>query len=214
MRECKVTFIDHMGSDLTVVNTARASFDKQVEKFSDRDERLINFLARNGHWTPFAHCSIQFRIEAPIFVARQLVKHQVGLVWSEVSRRYVTTEPDYYRPRVWRSNPENIKQGSSDIPADLNQEDIDDIAQHLKSSSDLYKRLLKKGVCPEMARMLIPGNMVTSWYWTGSLYAFARVVNERCANDAQRETKEVGDGIALEGKRLFPVSWKALVNEV
>ena len=108
----QVEYIDKMGSDLTVVNAARVSYSKQAEKFEDRDEKLLKFLAIHNHWSPFAHASIQFRIKAPVFVARQLVKHQVGLVWNEVSRRYVDFPPELYAPTEWRGRPLNSKQGS------------------------------------------------------------------------------------------------------
>jgi len=116
----EVDLIDHMGSDLTVVNAARVSFAKESKEFSDKDEKLINYLAKHNHWSPFGHCSLQFRIKAPVFVARQLVKHQVGLVWNEVSRRYVDDEPEFYIPEKWRLRAENKKQGSSDETIEYN----------------------------------------------------------------------------------------------
>ena len=109
-----VVLVDHMGSDLTIVNAARVSFNKQSPEFKQKDEKLIKYLAEHNHWTPFGHCTMQFKIKAPIFVARQLVKHQIGLTWNEVSRRYVKADPDFFMPESWRANPENVKQGSSE----------------------------------------------------------------------------------------------------
>ena len=214
-----VTLIDYMGSDRTVVNAARVSFAKVHEKFDeDKDPKLINYLAKHGHWTPFGHGSLQYHIKAPVFVARQLVKHQVGLVWNEVSRRYVDDEPEFYTPEVWRGVAENKKQGSSDVEIDINPTlgsgpmMVDDYQRVLSAAKWTYEELLRKGVCPEQARMVLPQSMMTEWYWSGTLYAFARVCNLRCKPDAQQETREVADLIDDIAKGLFPVSWKALRN--
>tara|TARA_Y100000817_G_scaffold137097_1_gene107485 strand:- start:845 stop:1534 length:690 start_codon:yes stop_codon:yes gene_type:complete len=214
----EVKLVDCMGSDLTVVNAARVSFNKHVEQFTDGDERLIKFLAEHNHWTPFGHCSLQFRIKAPIFVARQLVKHQVGLTWNEVSRRYIQTEPELFRPESWRANPENKKQGSSETEEVLwlliNELSVDDEVERIGNKCvSLYNQLIDAGVCAEQARMVLPQSLMTEWYWTGSLYAFARVCNLRCAKDTQRETREIADLISFSLKEKFPVSWKYLVGE-
>ena len=213
-----VEMIDSMGSDLTVVNAARVSFNKQAETFRDSDEKLIKFLAEHNHWTPFGHCSLQFRIKAPIFVARQLVKHQVGLTWNEVSRRYVQSEPELFRPESWRANPENKKQGSSETETVewllVNELSVDDAVDRLgRKAVDLYNELIDAGVCAEQARMVLPQSLMTEWYWTGSLFAFARVCNLRCAKDTQKETREIADLISLNLKDKFPVSWKYLVGD-
>ena len=204
-----VELIDYMGSDLTVANAARVSFNKHSKELTMGDEKLIKFLAEHNHWTPFGHCNLQFRIKAPIFVARQLVKHQVGLTWNEVSRRYVQSEPELYSPESWRANPENKKQGSSE------EESVTDAVESLSSKAvALYTELIEAGVCAEQARMVLPQSLMTEWYWTGSLYAFARVCNLRCAKDTQKETRDIANRISYFAKQRFPVSWKNLVGEV
>ena len=200
-----VKLIDHMGSDLTVVNAARVSFAKHHDTFDiDDDTKLINYLAKHNHWSPFAHASLQFHIKAPIFVARQLVKHQIGLVWNEVSRRYVDDDPTFYEPKEWRLAAENKKQGSSDETVHYNINPA-----HL-FATQCYKNMLRLGIAPEMARMILPQSMMTEWYWSGTLYAFARVCNLRCKSDAQRETQFVANQIDELTKEVFPVSWEAL----
>lgn len=202
-----VELIDKMGSDLSVVNAARVSFAKLKDKFDDKDERLIKYLAEHNHWSPFAHASLQFRIKAPIFVARQLVKHQVGLVWNEVSRRYVDIEPEFYIPFLWRKKAENKKQGSSDEEVEY------DITDFVKKSKELYNDMLSKDVAPEMARMVLPQNMLTEWIWSGTLYAFARVCNLRNKPDAQSETRMITHQMHKCCQQHFPISWKYLTNE-
>ena len=208
----KVSLIDFMGSDLTVVNAARVSFNKQSEMLQERDEELIIYLASHGHWTPFAHPQLQFRISAPIFVARQLGKHQVGLAWNEVSRRYVNYEPELYTPIEWREKPEMRKQGSSKNTVFLPLTDRDDIEKLLRSSVELYERLIKKGIAPEQARMILPQSMYTEWIWSGSLYAFSRVYNLRASAEAQAETKTIVDEIGMNAVKHFPVSWRCLTE--
>ena len=214
----KVWLMDWMGSDLTVANAARVSFDKHSPDFSSGDERLIKFLAEHNHWTPFGHCTLQFRIKAPIFVARQLVKHQVGLTWNEVSRRYVQSQPELYCPEVWRTNPEDKKQGSSETETVewllVNEEKISSSVKRLYNRAiNLYNDMIAADVCAEQARMVLPQSLMTEWYWTGSLYAFARVCNLRCAKDTQKETREIANKISYFAEREFPVSWKYLVGE-
>ena len=201
-----VTLIDKMGSDLSVVNAARVSFAKKKLEFDEKDEKLIKYLAEHDHWSPFGHASLQFLIKAPIFVARQLVKHQVGLIWNEVSRRYVDDEPEFYIPFIWRSRPENKKQGSGDKEIEY---DITDITHACKT---VYKQMLEEDISPEMARMVLPQNMMTEWYWSGSLMAFARVCNLRNKEDAQEETRVVTEHISKHLKDHFPVSAKYLMN--
>ena len=207
----EVDLIDSMGSDLTVVNAARVSFDKHHKTFTDGDEKLIKYLAEHGHWTPFGHPQLQFRISAPVFVARQLVKHQVGLVWNEVSRRYVDSQPTFYLAENWRRKAENKKQGSSDDEVILNTRIKDDIIYIQEKAAQLYTELLSKGVAPEQARMLLPQSMYTEWYWTGSLFAFARICKLRISDDAQKETKEIAEKISKLIKEIFPISWKHLI---
>ena len=227
----QVNLIDHMGSDLTVVNAARVSFDKESEweldlyanlgfggdKLSDKDTKLIGYLAKHNHWSPFAHTSIQLRVKAPIFVARQLVKHQVGGVWNEVSRRYVDSEPEFWFPEIWRGRPEgSIKQGSTgvvDLAAykQMNLYSFMGPADLVRNAVLVYNHMLEAGVAPEQARMILPQNMQTEWYWTGSLMFFCRVCRERLAPGAQAETREVAEQIAEIVAPLFPVSWAALM---
>ena len=206
----EVELIDHMGSDASVVNAARVSFGKRIKKMTEGDTKLIKYLAQHNHWSPFGHASLQFRIKAPIFVARQLIKHQVGLTWNEISRRYVEHEPEFYEVESWRGRPINKKQGSSEeeimwidrsTRTDALQSQVETVA--LKN----YNRMLEAGVAPEQARMILPQSMMTEWYWSGTLYAFARICNLRCAEDAQYETRIVANLINDECERLFPISW-------
>jgi len=207
----KVQLIDTLGSDLTVVNAARVSFDKHHKEMTPGDEKLIAYLARHGHWTPFGHPQMQFRISAPLFVARQLVKHQVGLVWNEVSRRYVDSMPEFYITNRWRSRAEDKKQGSGEALVPLEGKDYAYIQNANVACIDAYTHLLGLGVAPEQARMVLPQSMYTEWYWTGSLYAFARVCKLRISSDAQEETKEIAQGISKQALERFPVSWKYLM---
>ena len=201
-----VNLIDVMGTDLSVVNAARVSFAKESNEFSKQDAKLIHFLAKHNHWSPFGHASLQFRIKAPIFVARQLVKHQVGLVWNEVSRRYVDDEPEFYIPSEWRLKADDKKQGSSDETIEYN------LGSTLEFVKTTYQNMLKANIAPEMARMILPQNLYTEWYWSGSLMAFARVCNLRCKPDTQWETQQIANLIDIESKQHFPTSWRALRN--
>lgn len=237
MAGVSVQLIESMGSDLSVVNAARVSFDKESEweqeavwttdhteilrvenRLSDRDTKLIAYLAKHEHWSPFAHAFASFRVRAPIFVARQLQKHTVGLAWNEVSRRYVDDEPTFFTPETWRKRAENVKQGSSDEA--VTEAEIGRYKKPIKpyvnnaaqASLTLYNQLLEAGVCPEQARMVLPQSMMTQWVWSGSLYAFARVCNLRLDSHTQKETQQVAKLISAEMTNLFPESWKALVN--
>lgn len=241
--EQNVELIDYMGSDLSVVNAARVSFHKEsdydqehagfdgwgnsqyVERLSEKDQKLISYLAKHNHWTPFGHATLSFRVKAPIFVARQLVKHQVGLVWNEVSRRYVDDEPEFWFPKVWRKRAENVKQGSSDeavtfkdcygqssnspcvdVPTGcLNTKELTELVL------EMYQNMLDAGVAPEQARIVLPQNMMTEWVWTGSLMAFARVCKLRLDPHAQKETQEVAQKINDLVPKEFEHSWKALM---
>ncbi len=204
-----VELIDKMGSDLTVVNAARVSYGKNKEVFEASDEKLIKFLALHNHWSPFAHCSLQFRIKAPIFVARQLVKHQVGLSWNEISRRYVDFPPELYSPKEWRGRPKNSKQGS-DGTVEFNKNEQHILDTTMEQCLLIYNNMIAKGVAPEQARMVLPQSMITEWYWTGSLYAFARVCDLRCASDTQEETRIIANSIDKFCNEEFPYSWKYL----
>lgn len=222
------TYIDSMGSDLSVVNAARVSFGKKsrlevhdVGKgvlklgLSDKDAKLIKYLAEHKHFSPFGHAFASFHVKAPIFVARQLVKHKF-LRWNEISRRYVDDEPEFYVPDVWRGRSEDKKQGSSSviIPVDTAFIPIDDGYLYTPEAVALiaYKILLEGGVAPEQARMVLPQSTMTEWYWSGSLDAFADMCKLRCKEDTQYETRLVADQISEKMKQLFPVSWEALVG--
>ncbi len=202
-----ISLIDKMGNDLTVVNAARVSFSKKKEVFEEKDEKLIKYLAEHNHWSPFGHASMQFLIKAPIFVARQLVKHQVGLVWNEVSRRYVDDTPEFYVPFMWRNRAENKKQGSGDEEVEY------DITEFVKQAKELYTDMLKSDIAPEMARMVLPQNMMTEWYWSGTLYAFARVCNLRNKDDTQEETRMITGQMAKHMKDHFPICTRHLLDE-
>jgi len=213
----EVTYVDHMGSDLSVANAARVSFGKQSEmdtsdvwgppKLKDKDAKLIRYLAKHKHISPFGHCFASFHIKAPVFVARQLVKHKF-LRWNEISRRYVDEEPEFYMPDVWRGRSADKKQGSEGVVKSSDPTLITNDL-HYRALSD-YQRLLREGVCPEQARMVLPQSMVTEWYWSGSLDAFADMCKLRCAPDTQAETAEVAWEIDCKMVELFPVSWRAL----
>lgn len=221
-----VQYIDHMGDDLTVVNAARVSFNKESgwdgekhwtgniidKKLSDRDEKLISYLAKNKHWTPFAHPQISLRVKAPISIRTQLFKSKQGLVENEVSRRYVTDEPEFYIPQ-WRSKPTNgAKQGSEDfIDHDVLNEHLTQIYEEsIGKAHEYYTFLIGSGVAPEQARFILPQGTYTEWWWTGSLAAYARVYALRSDPHAQWEVREYANAISTLIEPLFPVSWKAL----
>ena len=225
--DCKVELIDSMGTDLSVVNAARVSFDKEsfyeydmddpfVQYMNDKDIKLIKYLHTHNHWTPFAHTCLSFRIKAPIFIARQLGKHQVGLVWNEVSRRYVNDEPEFFFPKEWRGKPLNSKQGSAG-EFDPNQPlyNLDMWSRTLcVNALDLYQKCIKEGLAPEQTRMFLPQNMMTTWIWTGSLYAFLRVCKLRLDPHTQKETQDVVQDIADIIAQKFPETWGVVMNTV
>jgi len=208
----KVELIDLMGGDLTVVNSARVSFDKTASKVKESDQKLIRFLAAHDHWTPFGHVQAQFRIKAPVFVARQLVKHQVGMVWNEVSRRYVDTAPEFHAPEGWRKRAPYKKQGSLNETLDNDSLVYNAYWDLMTRSEELYDFMLEKGVAPEQARMILPQSMMTEWIWTGSLVAFARVVKLRSSDDAQYECQQIANRIKkeLDNTPQVQYSWREL----
>ena len=265
----KATYLDHMGSDLSVANAARASFDKestwdygpptehlgydnevtyrQERVLKGADAKLIRFLAsgyRTGewadfvatltevghkndpqaveamlrsfknkaqHWAPFAHPHIQVRVEMPIFLARQMVKHQVGGVWSEVSRRYVSDGLEFWLPDEWHVRPDDVKQGSGG--AVQNAWFCSGTARRVTSQAEAaYQTLLAEGVAPEEARIVLPQNLMTTVVWTGSLLFWARVCNQRLDGHAQLAAQELAKKIADIMRPLFPVSWQELVH--
>ena len=211
-----VEFLDCLGSDLTVVNAARVSFAMESEQFGSRDKKLVRYLAAHGHWTPFAHVQVQLRIKAPVFVARQLVKHQVGLVWNEVSRRYVDFTPEFHAPEAWRKRAPDKKQGSLNETIDNDSLLYNSYWDLMTKAEDLYSFMLEKGVAPEQARMVLPQSMMTEWYWTGSLAAFARVVTQRLSEDAQYECRIVAEKIdqLLVNHEPISYSWSCLTKRV
>lgn len=218
-----VEYIDHMGSDLTVVNAARVSFHKESswdytdsafpsKSLCEKDKKLISYLAKHKHWTPFAHPQITLRIKAPIFVRAQLGKHQVGFVMNEVSRRYVTEIPQFYVPQ-WRNAPTNgAKQGSSGFMYS-NPYLTEIYEKTCDESLSVYEELLKSGVAPEQARGILPQATYTEWWWTGSLSGYARVYSQRIDAHAQWEVQEFAKAIGEIVSPIFPESWKALVHE-
>jgi thymidylate synthase (FAD) len=211
--DIKVELLDTMGSDLTVANVARVSFDKHSEDLSDKDVKLINYLAEHDHWSPFAHCFASFRIKAPLMVARQLVKHQVGLSWNEVSRRYVDSEPEFWIPKELRGRAENVKQGSGGVIEGVHGISLlAEIAETSEESLSYYNYLLEQGVAPEQARMVLPLNTMTEWVWSGSLMAFARVCKQRLDPHAQAECRWVAERIEARLRWAFPESTAALLD--
>jgi len=233
MTQITATYIDHMGSDLSVVNAARVSFGKQSEweyhlndagvelsepKLCIGDTKLINYLAKHRHISPFGHAFASFHVKAPIFVARQLVKHKF-LRWNEISRRYVDDEPELYTPDAWRGRSADKKQGSSDTTVGFlrmqgfyEQSVNDGTFKHQMHSLDLYRDMITAGVAPEQARMVLPQSTMTEWYWSGSLDAFADMCRLRCKEDTQYESRVVADQINKKMAELFPVSWAALMS--
>ena len=214
--QIKVTYSEHMGSDLSVVNAARVSFGKKHDTFQDKDTGLVKYLAKHKHLSPFGHAFASFHVKAPIFVARQLVKHKF-LRWNEISRRYVDDEPEFYEPDVWRGRSSDKKQGSSgevEIRGDsfgVGYEPWWGDGSLQDTTLYIYKDLLEQGVCPEQARMVLPQSTMTEWYWSGSLDAFADMCNLRLKTDTQYETQLVGQQVDQIMLGLFPVSWEALV---
>jgi thymidylate synthase (FAD) len=214
----KATYIDHMGSDLSVVNAARVSFGKvsdwnepsmgKASGLSDRDAKLVRYLAVHKHISPFGHAFCTWHVKAPVFVARQLVKHKF-LRWNEISRRYVDDEPEFYKPDVWRGRSADKKQGSEGVVKlyGVAEQIVDDYAAEALTA---YQVLLEAGVAPEQARMVLPQSTMTEWYWSGTLFAFAKMCNLRCTGDTQLETRLVANQICDKMRELFPVSWLAL----
>lgn len=205
-------YISHMGNDTLVVNAARVSFNKQVDTFEDRDEKLLKYLADHNHWTPFSHPQITMREKVPIFVARQRFKHMVGFTYNEVSRRYVDDDPEFFIPEEWRARPEgSVKQGSSGLIEDQKQAQYAINSVH-KRCLDMYKGLLLIGVAPEQARMVLPQSMYTEYYVTGSLAAWARAYKLRIDAHAQKEIQDLAKMWDKVIAPLFPVSWKVLTT--
>jgi thymidylate synthase (FAD) len=250
--EMKVEYIDHMGDDISVVNSARVSFNKTSEgvgvdeivdhedenglctlsafvpNLKEADKKLIAFLAKHNHFTPFTHATVTMRETVPIFVARQRFKHVIGFTYNEVSRRYVSDSPDFHVPSNWRYRPDNVKQGSSDTEFVQNFADDscstiwnikssdsihDNYMTYIIKAKQLYLEMLASGVCPEQARMILPQSMNTEYYVTGSLMAWARAYNLRIQPTAQLEIRELAMQWDKVMGALYPVSWKALTTQ-
>ena len=227
------TYIDHMGSDLSVVNSARVSFGKHAGRYTEeQNNKLIRYLAKHKHISPFGHAFASFHVKAPVFVARQLVKHKF-LRWNEVSRRYIDDKPEFYVPDVWRGRSADRKQGSEGVVEGVWDLDVDSGAlkedgkgnliipytgattctmNFMEAQMQFYKQLVDFGVAPEQARMVLPQSTMTEWYWSGSLDAFASMCQLRCKPDTQYESRLVADQISDKMAELFPVSWEALMS--
>ena len=213
----EVNYIDHMGSDLSVVNAARVSFGKKSEwmprihygedlVLKPKDAKLIKYLAKHQHKSPFNHTFVTFHVKAPVFVARQLVKHEY-MPWNEISRRYVDEEPEFYTPDVWRGRSADKKQGSEgEVKSNFG------IEYYHEKAWQAYDQLLNEGVSPEQARMVLPQSMMTEWYWSGTLFSFSKMCGLRLKEDTQAETQIVASKIALTMAKIYPVSWDALME--
>ena len=211
----EVTYISHMGDDISVVNAARVSFGKKSKyectdlikgkwELKPADVKLIKYLAEHNHKSPFNHAFATFHVNAPVFVARQLVKHEY-MPWNEISRRYVDSDPKLYYPDEWRGRSSDKKQGSEGI-VDIKTKPTN------QYSLETYHNLLADGVAPEQARMILPQSMYTEWYWSGTLYSFAKMCNLRLKEDTQKETQEIAQQISRKMFKLFPISWQALYD--
>ena len=235
-----VDYIDHMGNDLTVCNAARVSFNKETEwerdteaeqrlidskssyraedlhKLSNKDCKLIEYLADHNHWTPFAHPQITLRIKAPISIRTQFFKHKQGFVENEISRRYVNDKPSWYHPE-WRAAPTGFAKQGSDGLLDYDKERLDGIDAHyhfaVTDCIHAYEALLEAGVAPEQARFVLPQGCYTEWYWTGSLAAYARFYKQRSDPHAQWEIQQYARAVGNIIRPLFPLSWNALTKE-
>lgn len=215
MSEIKVELLDYMGADVGVVQAARVSFAKDADSEFDnvKDGKLINYLAKHDHWTPFAHTALKFRVAAPVPIRTQCFKHKVGMVENEESRRYISSTPEIFIPEFFRSKPEgSIKQGS----ADKHPYDIEWKTRYqavTKSALEAYEDMLADGVCPEQARFVLPQGAIVNWIWTGNLVSFANFYNKRIDTNAQREVQVVAELVGKEVEKIFPVSWKALTGK-
>lgn len=208
-----VSYMTHMGSDDLVADAARVSFSKQADGYSEaRNTRLINFLAREQHYHPFSHPQATFRCSAPIFVSRQLAKHQVGGTWNEESRRYIKTPPAYWKPKFFRGNAEDVKQGSSPDAHRRSEEFLEEYHDICIDAIATYNKMIALGICAEQARAILPQSTMTEWVWTGSLLFWSRVYNLRIKSDTQRETQAFAELLGEQMSSLFPQSWEALTD--
>lgn len=217
-----VRLVDTMGTDLTVVNAAKVSYDRASHEMSDKEERLIKFLAREGHTSPFRHITLQFEVYAPLMVARQHWKYIVGSdhtmdSWNESSRRYVTEEPTFYipEPYEWRSTPENKKQGSGEpVHASVGEDFTYNLMKYIEQGEHLYNQAMATGICAEQARLFLPAyGMYVRYYWTASLQSVSHFLNQRLAHDSQKEIQEYAKAVKELAIEKFPVSLAELLKE-
>ena len=211
------TLVDRMGDDLTTVNAARVSYGAESHEISLRDEKLIEFLAKHKHITPFAHAYVTLRCTAPIFVARQLGKHQVGFRWNEVSRRYKDGEAieiECFVPDVVFGRPEKLMtQTAQPLPQDFADDIHYRMEIHNKACIAEYETLIGLGIAPEQARMVLPQSMMTTWIWTGSLLGWANMYKQRSTEHAQYEARLFAEEVNKIMSELFPVCWEALIKQ-
>jgi len=209
-----VELVDSSGGDLSVVNSARVSFAKEVQELEQKDEKLIRYLAKHRHDTPFRHNFIQLKCKVPLFLARQLMKHQAGLTWNEESRRYIDSEPEFYDVTEWRKRPDkSIKQGSSGVHQ-YNGSLVSSYSVIIEDILQDYTDFLESGVAPEMVRMILPQSMMVNFIWSGNLLAFHYVYSLRSGEGAQEEAKEFAELLKKAIEPEFPVSWKALEDRL
>lgn len=216
-KQISAVLVDHMGTDLTTVNAARVSYGAESKELTDRDLGLVDFLAEHGHVTPFRHATVQLRCKAPIFLARQLGKHQVGFSWNEISRRYKDNEAipiEFYIPDEVLCRPEKLMKQTA-VPM---AQDFADDMRHLihaagQSALRQYDHLVGCGVAPEQARMVLPQSMLTEWIWTGSLYGWANLYKQRSSQHAQYEARLFAEEVNKIISELFPNTWAALIKE-
>lgn len=247
IEQLTVDYVEHSGSDISVVNAARVSFDKKSEALGhtgigdgpmvpvvhDSDKNLIKYLADNKHYSPFNHTFVTFRCSAPLFIMGQLKKHEY-MPWNEISRRYIDSKPEFYMPDTWRGKSEDKKQGSSnesvdtlywsDLDTELSIEGhpvwheetecgVSEYTQYMyEDTLQLYTRMIDNGVCPEQARMVLPQSTMSSWIWSGTVKAVAKMCNLRCTSDTQYESRVIANKISEHMHTLFPVSWSALMG--
>tara|TARA_R110002153_G_C13163565_1_gene483332 strand:- start:109 stop:750 length:642 start_codon:yes stop_codon:yes gene_type:complete len=208
-----VSYMTHMGSDDLVTDAARVSFNKQASAYGEhQNERLINFLAREKHVHPFSHPVATFRCTAPIFVSRQLAKHQVGATWNEVSRRYIKSNPLYWKPEFFRAGADDVKQGSTSEPHRRSEEFVEYYHDICIDAIATYNKMIAVGICAEQARAILPQGAITEWVWTGSLLFWSRVYNLRIKPDTQKETRDFAELLGEQMASLYPISWKALTD--
>lgn len=218
-----IRLVDKLGSDITVVNSARVSYDKEVNEMGFKDTNLVHFLANNGHTSPFRHAVLQFEVYAPLMIARQWWKYIVGSdhtldSWNESSRRYVTEEPMFYVPNAdeWRTKPVNSKQGSGEpIDSEFGIPFTEALQNLIIAGSHFYDAAILANVAPEQARLFLPAYaMYVRWYWTASLQSVLHLIDQRTKKDAQYEFRQYAKAVLDLTHDAFPVSTNAMVKEV